>query len=675
MLSQRWRWLLVIVIIFCLNSLRILAQDTSTNLLPASSGNPLTAGRLGITHIASAETPPDDRRYENALRLGANWNRFPLYWNRVEVAPGEYDWSDYDRVIADHVRFGMQMNIVLLGVPSFYQEEKLFSGLTETTFADGSDRPKAQVIINPANPWANFVYEAVNRYGTNGTLAQQNGWQPGQLTIVWEVWNEPDYKGFWEGRVQDYARLLKVGYLAAHHADPNAQVMFGGLLYNTADNWLARVLAIYSGDPLAEENNYFMDMVAVHSYSYPWRSGWLVLYVRDTLRAYGLRRPIWLNETGVPIWDDYPGPVWATSVQQRVNMASAQQQAWFLIQSAAYAWAQGADRIFYHQLYDDCGDQPAGTDFPPHQGELCTEGQICSGSTFGLYRNNADSICFSQHPNPGTPRPTAQAFRLLADVFANGDFGRGDIERINGVTIITFERPATQELIHVIWNRLFEANTHTIIGSRPSARLYSLEAAPQPLAPDNRGNYVVNLQPALPDNYTTLEDGDTTAIGGAPIIVVEAMTGELPIQPASPVVVAVNPATPIPVAPDAAPTVIIESQLTPIPTQAVLPPPPLPIVSDDATPPTTSMEALPEVSSAVFAVRWNGDDASGIEKFIIWMRINGGEWQPWLETARNEAYFSGTPGNRYEFAAWALDYAGNWSTNIDLNPQAQTQVQ
>jgi hypothetical protein len=451
--------------------------------------------------------------------------------------------------------------------------------------------------------------------------------------------------------------------------------MFGGLLYNTADNWLARVLAIYSGDPLAEENNYFMDMVAVHSYSYPWRSGWLVLYVRDTLRAYGLRRPIWLNETGVPVWDDYPGPVWATSVQQRINMASAQQQAWFLIQSAAYAWAQGADRIFYHQLYDDCGDQPAGTNFPPHNGELCTEGQICSGSSFGLYRNHADSICFSQHPNPGTPRPTAQAFRLLADVFANGDFGRGDIERINGVTIITFERPSTQELIHVIWNRLFEPKSHTIIGSRPAARLYSLEAAPQILAPDNRGNYVVNLQPALPDNYTTLEEGDTTAIGGAPMILVETISGEVPPTPENPIV-AINPATPLPAASQvalAAP-IIVESQITPIPTQVNLPPPPLPIVTDDTAPPTTRMEALPEISPAVFIVRWQGDDASGVEKFIIWLRINGGEWQPWLETARNEAYFTGEAGNRYEFAAWALDYAGNWSTNIDLTPQAQTQV-
>lgn len=674
MISVRryYRLVVCILIVLCLNSIIVGAQENSAIGAMPAVADALIAARLGIAHIASAETPPDDTRYQNALSVGASWNRFPMYWNRVEISPGVYDWSDYDRVIADHVRFGLQMDIILLGIPQFYQENNIVTGLHASVFTDGSDRPKEQVAINPANPWARFVHEAVNRYKSGGLLAQQNGWQSGQPGIVWEVWNEPDFRGFWEGRVRDYARLLKAGYLAAHHADPNALVMFGGLLYNTEDNWLARVLAIYTDDALAQEYNYFMDIVGVHAYSYPWRSGWLVLYVRDTLRAYGLQRPIWLNETGVPIWDDYPGPVWATTLQQRLNMATAQQQAWFLIQSAAYAWAQGADRVFYHQLYDDCGDQPAGTDFPPHNGELCLEGQLCSGSSFGLFRNNSDSVCFSQHPFPGTPRPAAKAFRLLADVFAEGDFGRGDIERINGITSITFERPTTQELIHVIWNRRFEPNTHTLVASGTAARLYTLENPPQTLTPDNQGNYVVNLFPALPDNYTTLEHGDDSAIGGSPVILVEAVNGELPPLPESPTILAVSPPTLKPPQPDVA---IVASQLTPIPTQPVLPPPPPPVAAEDTTPPTATVEALPDISPLVFTVRWTGEDASGIEKFIIWVRINGGEWQPWLETSRNEAYFTGTSGNFYEFAAWSLDFAGNWSPNIDLTPQAQTQVQ
>jgi hypothetical protein len=54
-----------------------------------------------------------------------------------------------------------------------------------------------------------------------------------------------------------YTRLLKVAYLAAHAADPNAIVMYGGLVYaNEENNWLAMSLRIYSADPMAEAHNY-----------------------------------------------------------------------------------------------------------------------------------------------------------------------------------------------------------------------------------------------------------------------------------------------------------------------------------------------------------------------------------------------------------------------------------
>ena len=44
------------------------------------------------------------------------------------------------------------------------------------------------------------------------------------------------------------------------------------------------------------------------------------------------------------------------------------------------------------RLYDGCGNQPAGTNFPPHNGELCDEhneyqGKPCAGDANGLFRN------------------------------------------------------------------------------------------------------------------------------------------------------------------------------------------------------------------------------------------------------------------------------------------------
>lgn len=622
---------------------------------------PLTrSDRLGITFISSAQIDPDEERYQNAVLLGAGWTRWPLYWNAVETAPGQFDWSDYDRLIINDVRYELHIDAILLDRPTFYQDGNIISGLYEPIFADGSDIAGQGKEINSTNPWASFVYQAVQRYKRGGVLARQQGWINEGID-VWEIWNEPDLRQFWEGSIRDYARLLKVAYLAAHQADPTARVMFGGLLFNTPDNWLARVLAIYENDSQAANNNYFMDAVALHSYTYPWRTGWLTLFVRDTLRAYGLQKPIFVNETGISVWDDYPGPFWTTSSSQRLNLATADQQAWFFIQSAAYAWSEGADVVFYHQLYDDCGDQAPGTDFPFHYGELCTAGQTCSGDAFGLFRNPADALCYSHHPHPGTPRPSAAAFRMMAQVFSTGSFESGEDTRIDDLTIIAFERPASGERILVIWNRRFEPNQAVIPAASISALLYTMQGV-STISPQE-DNYVIPLNAALPDNYPDLEPGDISAIGGEPVILVESLTegGAPPIQATS--IVQVDPLATLP-----APVAGIIPTAGPVIAPTTAP-------EDDNRPPVTYVDPLPEISARTFIVSWGAEDNGQVDRFVVWVQINDDDWQPWLETRRTEAIYTGQPGNVYRFAVWAVDTAGNWSTNVELQAQAETRVQ
>lgn len=485
-------------------------QDAAP-LAVADSSAPmaLRSPRLGINHISLTEDDPNAAdRYALALALGAGWNRWPLYWDRIETAPGVYDWSTYDQLVQADREQGLRINAVLLGRPIFAQAGSSIAGLQEPIFADRSDYPQPGKSLNPDNLWANFVFEAVSRYA-------------GQID-VWEVWNEPDLDMFWQGGIPAYARLLKVAYLAAKHADPDAVIMFGGLLYPTQDNWLAQVLRIYENDPLREQFNWYMDQVAVHNYGYPWRSGWLTLYVRQTLSAYKLRRPIWLNESGVRVWDDYPGPLWAADLPDlRVQRATAEQQASFFIQSAAYAWAEGADVVFFHQLFDDCGDHPPGTDFGFHRGELCSNGAACYGDAYGLYRNQADSVCFSQHPQPGTARPAAEAYRLVAEIFGTEPFEKPRAQRLANrrVQVIAFERPASSERIYVLWNRTFEPVSFELPVSGDQARLYTVRSR-RALRPQD-GVYRLSLPPAQPDNYPNLEPGDVSAIGGMPVILIE----------------------------------------------------------------------------------------------------------------------------------------------------------
>ena len=523
-----------------------------------------------------------------------------------------------------------------------------------------------------------MFFRTVQRYKPGGELARQQGWTDGQGIRLWEVWNEPDLAQFWQGGIVNYARLLKVAYLSAHFADPTATVMFGGLLYATPDNWLARVLAIYENDPNRGANNWYMDAVAIHSYTYPWRTGWLTLFTKETLRAYGLDRPIFVNETGVSVWNDYPGPVWSQSSADRFKLATAEQQAWFLIQNTAYAYAEGASVVFFHQLYDDCGDQAAGTNFPPHNGELCTGGQACFGDAWGLYRNTSESICYSQHPNPGSPRPAANAYRMLSSVFGREPFVGGQETRAGGNTIISFDRPNTNERIHVVWNRSFEPNTAEIIALGQSATLYTLggvtQIAPEQIA-DGQLIYRLQLRAAQPDNFPELEPGDQSAIGGEPVILIDhldgpALAGSNAVNPTAGAVIRPQPTATIRIAPTVQPFITA----TP---GANVPPPVQPTIApeNDTQPPTTSVDPLPEISARTFVVSWDAQDNGQIDHYIVWVQIDDAGWTPWVETQRKQGIYTGIPGSTYRFAVWAVDTAGNWSTNTDLQVQAQTRVE
>lgn len=496
-------------------------QEVSDPQVATTSLSPyLLSSRLGINHISLPEASSNRARYNRALALGAGWNRWPLYWNWVEQAPGEFYWSNYDRLVNDDLAHGLQINAILLGHPAFAVENGRIIGLHQPIFADGSDYPEPDKSLNPDNRWANFVYAAVSRYKPGGVMAQLANWKPDTGVRVWEIWNEPDYDSFWQGGIDEYARLLKVAYIVVKQADPEATVMFGGLLFAGEDNWLARVLKIYANDPLREQFNWYMDQVAVHNYGYPWRSGWLTLYVRQTLSANNLRKPIWLNESGVRVWDDYPGPRLVDDDALLYLRATADQQADFFIQSAAYAWSEGADVVFFHQLFDDCGDQPPGTNFA-YDPALCT-GDVCWGDAYGIFRNQSDSVCFSQHPQPGTARPVADAYRLIAEVFGTAPFEKPRTIRLmnNKVQVIAFERPATSERLYVIWNRTFDPVTFEMPASSTSAKLYTRRSR-RTIPAENRA-YSLSLPPAQPDHYPNLEYGDVSAIGGSPLIVVEA---------------------------------------------------------------------------------------------------------------------------------------------------------
>lgn len=642
--KQKSSWPLLFIPLFLLLFLLAVFQNQ-----PAAQARTITVRpeqtlstrpAYGVNFITSAEEPADAQQYENGLATGAGWNRWPMYWSYTEQSEGNFVWGAIDTAVHGDVTYGLQTNAILLATPGFYMtgapspqrthppvppgplaleapQTATPVGLYDPIFSDGTDIPGPGKNINPNNKWARFVFLAVERYKPGGFLAQQNNWPTGAGVTHWEIWNEPDFSFFWDGTYADYARLLKVAYLTIEQFDPEAQVIFGGLsninLTTVANpDFYNDVMALYDGDPLAGTYHYFHDILATHSYFYAWNSWYHVWRAGNTLAERGLHKPIWLNENGVPAWSDYPGPVWDPYSPYRATLS---EQADYMIQSALYSTFAGADAIFHFQLYDGCGNQPAGTDFPPHNGELCDgSGHLpgtnipCAGDAHGLFRNPADAVCFRQHPFPESARPTFDSYRVLTTYFTDVEplwrLRPGSNDPYNGPQEwIAFYQPDTQSRLLGMWARFGQVETAVVPTTNQSGQglLIAPDGSEQPVQAQD-GFFSLSLPAAT--NRNAPWDPTLYAIGGRPYLLIE----------------------------------------------------------QDTLPPVVTLTG-PDIAEYIIRLAWGGHDAgSGMLDYTLWVSVDEGPAQLWLsETTATTAVYNSEPYHLYTFILRGRDKAGNVS--------------
>jgi len=520
-------------------------QRTYLPLLSKNYAPPAIAGpgtlQLGLAFVSSAEAPASETRYQRAQAIDGRLNRRPMYWPQIEKNPiGQprvFDWSRQDANIVADINHGLTVLPILMLTPigldtggsrfapaprvgdglRLQMQDRSASrpaipssqgsppqGLNLSVFSDGSDEPGPGKTINENNRWAYFVNAAVNRYKPGGTLAQQQGWSADQGVRYWEIWNEEDLDQFFIGTPADYARLLKVAYLAARHADPDATIVLGGLAHFEKPNWLSDVLSVIATDPLSNTHHGFMDAVASHNYAWAWQTFGYLYEDRVRLNARGFNAVnLWLTETGVPVCDDPPYLFCPSPYRGTMS-----EQADFLIQTVAWAsWLQ-TQKIIWFQLYDDAGND-------------------CRYDAFGLVRNPPSGPCTARD---GTPRPAYQTFKMAGQYLTNiQPYWR---DRRTGTTtdwtsgnqeILAFKRPATGQRVVVMWTRYFTADTVVLTATHSSALLINPDGTNQTITPVN-GVYAISL-PAATNLGAVTPDGKqpdgTSSIGGSPRILVE----------------------------------------------------------------------------------------------------------------------------------------------------------
>lgn len=350
---------------------------------------------------------------------GLHWLRFNgLRWADVEASRGTYDWdkaADLETQLQAAFEAGLKTILIVRRTPEWAQQ-------VPGSFCSA---PKPEAL----QAMADFVGEAVRRYK-----------DPPFGVKYWELGNEPDVDpllvppdsafGCW-GDEQDayyngefYGQMLQVVYPAIKAADPEAQVLIGGLLLdrdpavdehpNPPAHYLEGILRSGGGD--------FFDIVSFHSYvtydeqlhdwearAHTWkqRGGTLagkVDFLREVLAEYGYDKPLMLTEAGL-LCRDCPSPAPEDFLEA---------QAAYLPRLYVRSMALGLEATIWFTL-----DGPGW-----RQASLLDKDQ--------------------------QPKPAYNALQALTSLVANAQYV-GPLEQFAGLEGHAFRRHGTQKEVWVLW--------------------------------------------------------------------------------------------------------------------------------------------------------------------------------------------------------------------------------
>lgn len=441
-----------------------------------------------------------------ATALGAGWTRVTFRWNEIQPE-GPEQWNLVpisDEALNRERAQGRQVVGLLVTTPGW---------ATDHDVGPGVPRGLRLPADHPGNLWANFVRTIVSRYA-------------GRIDH-WVIWNEPDIPGThhmsWGGSIEDFVRLLQVGYTVANEANADAVIHMAAVTHWWNEDWYGQFLAALTETPGAAANDYYFDVATLHVYFQPETVYDITVHYRDMMRGHGLNKPIWIGETNAAPSQDPAWPV--TDAQFSVSL---EQQAAFMIQAFSLGLAAGAERLAVYKMADTPTDRQANPE------------------PFGLVRQD------------GSRRPAFRAFQVATTHLAGFRSARWD--RRDTISVVTVDRG--DRTTTVVWSRTPAVQTAMIPARTTQALLVDTSGSARHIYPE-RGYYYVDLPGAhCPQGCK---------IGGSPYLLVER-------APAS----ADTASTPKPATPTATETLAPEG--TPRPSQTPsLPASPRPSSTPTAT--------------------------------------------------------------------------------------------
>jgi polysaccharide biosynthesis protein PslG len=237
--------------------------------------------------IVAEDVLAGDRDYRRRMlarqhAAGIRLIRQTFHWDRIERAPGRYDFGEYDAYVEAVSRAGMDLLPILFTPPAFR-----------------APREAARGTYPPEDPedMGEFAARLVRRYGPGGEFWSSNPTIPKHPIRAWQVWNEPNIPAYWPQGPDpaEYVRLLAAVSQGIKRADPRAAVVSAGLSESRLgipfEEFVRGMFDAGAGDAL--------DMFALHAFARD-AAGTLgaAQTTRSLLTELHSTAPIWITEVG-----------------------------------------------------------------------------------------------------------------------------------------------------------------------------------------------------------------------------------------------------------------------------------------------------------------------------------------------------------------------------------------
>jgi hypothetical protein len=425
------------------------------------------------------------RAPERASEMGVQWGRIMFDWSAIQRrAPDEWSLGWSSEATA---RFERNAGRPIVG-----------QFISTPSWASGTSDPKSPPlgldldIDDPNNVWATWVRGSVKRFEG--------------LIDTWVMWNEPDvwsdenHARQWTGSIEQYYRLLKVGYLAAKSANPRARVLLAGMTYwwdaaYGREQFLSRLLRVAAADPSARANSWYFDAAVLQLYNNPRGLFDAPRIFHDLMRDHGIRKPVCVNETNVVPWDDPVAPL--TRAHFRATM---DEQANYLVQAIAYALAGGVERVAVFKMLDDSP----------------------------LLKNVEQAFGMVRADDTNSPRPIFRVFQMARREMAATT--RAQLVDLGTMNRIYLEQPSLSRRMTIVWNMTPRPVDTALSALGSSAQAMDRFGTRRPLNVDADGLIRVTLPPATANTIPGFPNA--YFIGGEPLLVLEPLTDKYtPLEP------------------------------------------------------------------------------------------------------------------------------------------------